>query len=109
MVAGQADGQSSLGNGSAFGLYLGVSSAGIGHALRLGISTVDLLTICDSGVIGTNGPDVSQGGVRHPRSDDAGDVGSRDGSVDSELDTVQRLEHVSCRSLPHRKRQSAEC
>jgi hypothetical protein len=48
MVARQADGQSSLGNGSAFGLYLGVSSAGIGHALRLGISTVDSLAKCDA-------------------------------------------------------------
>jgi hypothetical protein len=80
MVTEQADDQSSLGDRSAFGLYMAVSSGGIGQALRLGISTVDSLAMCDTDTIGTNGPGISQGGFRHPWSDGAGDIGSRDRS-----------------------------
>jgi hypothetical protein len=52
---GEANGGSSLGNDNAFGLYSGVSSVGIGRALRFGISTVDSLAGSDAAVTGKDG------------------------------------------------------
>jgi hypothetical protein len=80
-AARQAEGRPSLENGSAFALHVGQSSVGIGRALRLGISPVDSLAISGADVTGKDGPESSHGGLRHPRSDGAGDVRQRDGAA----------------------------
>jgi hypothetical protein len=75
----RTDGGSWPGNGSIFGLCSRVPSVRMSHALRLGISSVDSFAISDADIMEKDspgiGPECSLSGARHPRSEDAREVG----------------------------------